>query len=68
MSYRYGETLSDPPDATRRPARVHVDAEVRRRASTVCKVLIPPATAGAISTLCPNEPVGPHGFCAAHFS
>lgn len=67
MSYRYGETIADPPDATRRPVREHVDPEVRRRGSTVCKRLVPPATPGAISTFCPNAPVNELGFCAEHF-
>ncbi len=66
MSYRYPETLADPPDATRRPARQHVDAEVRRRAATVCKRLVPPATPGAISTNCQNPPVTDDGWCEKH--
>jgi hypothetical protein len=66
VSYRYPETLADPPDATRKPAREHVDAEVRRRASTVCKRFIPSPIPGALSILCPNEPVTQLGFCAEH--
>lgn len=67
MSYHYRETIADPPDATRKPARGHVDAEVRRQGRTRCKVLVPPATAGAISTFCQNPPVNELGFCAEHF-
>ncbi len=67
MSHRYGETIADPLDPTRRPPRPHVDAEVRRQARTRCKVLVPSATPGALSTLCQNPPVNELGFCAAHF-
>lgn len=32
----------------------------------VCKHILPPASPGAISTNCPNEPVNDLGFCAEH--
>lgn len=66
MSYRYRETIADPPDTARKPAREHVDAEVRRQVRTRCKVLVPPATPGAISTFCQNPPVNELGCCAEH--
>jgi len=67
---RRGETNCDDHDVLSagisKPARTHVDAEVRRRAATVCKAHLPPATPGAISTLCRNEPVNELGYCAEH--
>lgn len=39
MSYRYGEAITDDVHRDVKPPRQHVDAEVRRRASTVCKHL-----------------------------
>lgn len=66
MSYRFGETLAAPPDTTRKPPRQHVDAEVRRRASTVCKALLPGASPGEIASNCRNTPVTDDGWCAEH--
>lgn len=69
MDPRYRETMLDPePDVRRRvPTFPRVNAEERRASRTVCKVLVPPASPGAISTNCPNKPISGLGFCAEHF-
>jgi hypothetical protein len=65
VSYRYPETLIDPPDTTRKPAREHVDPEVRRRAHSVCKFLLPAESPGALPEHCKGTP-NDFGWCPAH--
>jgi len=65
MDPRYRETWGDPGYPQRR-SRPHVSGEERRRAATVCKALLPPASPGAISTNCPNPPATDDGWCEEH--
>jgi hypothetical protein len=65
VSYRYPETLADDAHAQRKPPRPHVDAEVRRRARTVCRHIVAGTVPGELSTNCQNKPAD-DGWCEEH--